>query len=280
MLSMSLRSFSLKVACISTVCILCLCKNPFPSYAADFAVTSPWLFEITNFISGGKSQVRCLSVWSSNGDVSVVSSPKGGEVVIALNMEEASLFKINRNNKLHLLYQSLSIPVNQTRSLFYDPAVIPLTAQNVMKVIAKADNKNYAYYQRRLAELQARIESTNNVGKHLLKSVKILDLTVSQGVWVRSAVNNPISPPVEVWNKWLNGDSEALKAALDEAKKRGWTVILDPWTPNVIRSVALMYDHCVALPSPKIGVGYFAHLHNIYLSIWNKIKAPVVIIEK
>lgn len=273
MVTLSLKSFFSKTACILLLCVLSVLRTSTPAYAVDFAVTSPWLYEITNFITGGKSGVRCLSIWDSSGEVSIVASPKGEEVVIALNPKEASLFKISRNSRLHLLYESLSIPVNQTRSLFYDPAVIPLIAQNVMKVMAKEDSQNYAYYQRRLAELQARIESTTDVGKHLLKNKKIMDFTVSQGVWVRAAVQEPVRPPDEVWNSWLNGDFNSLQAALNEAKRRNWIVILDPWTPLAIRSQAVMYDNTLILPLPSKDISYFLHLNNIYLSIWNKIKA-------
>jgi DNA-binding transcriptional MerR regulator len=141
-----------------------------------------------------------------------------------------------------------------------------------MKIIANKDSKNYVYYQRRLAELQARIESANDVGKHLLKNKKIMDLTASQGVWVRSVAEDTIRPPEEVWDKWLAGDTKSLKAALDEAKRRNWTVMVDSWTSTVIKSLVLDFDNSVLLPAPTKGESYFTHLNNIYLSIWNKTK--------
>ena len=139
-----------------------------------------------------------------------------------------------------------------------------------MKIIANKDSKNYVYYQRRLAELQARIESANDVGKHLLKNKKIMDLTASQGVWVRSVAEDTIRPPEEVWDKWLAGDTKSLKAALDEAKRRNWTVMVDSWTSTVIKSLVLDFDNSVLLPAQQKGKLFYTFNKFIFLFGINK----------
>lgn len=255
-----------------TFCFYCFFQLPLSAANVDYAVTTPWLCEITNFIVGGRSQVRCLSVWDNNGELSIVRSPKAEEEVIVLNSKEVSQFKLSNNKRLHVLYKTLSVSEHKTRSLYYDPAIVPLIAQNVMKIVANKDRENYAYYQRRLAELQARIESTNDVGRHLLKDKKILDLTASQGVWIRSVSKETVIPPKEIWDKWSIGDTKSLRAALAESKRRGLVVILDPWTTNTIKLLASEQDNTVLLPAPTIEDSYFTHLNNIYMYIWNKTK--------
>lgn len=267
-----MRNIFIRALLMILFSVLCICNTPTTAKAVDFVVTTPWLFDIASFIVGGKSQVRCLSNWNTGGEVIIKGAPKYNEVVIALNSKEASHFRLNNHKELNILYESLIIPEHQLRSLFYDPAVIPLIAQNVMKVIANKDSTNYVYYQRRLAELQARIESANDVGKHMLKNKKILDLTASQGVWIYSVSQDTIRPPEDVWNKWLTGDTKSLKVALTEAKRRNWTVIIDPWTSAVIKSLVLDFDNAVLLPTPSKEESYFSHLNSIYLSIWNKTK--------
>ena len=238
------------------------------------AVTSPWLLEVASFIGGRQVSVRSLARWTSAGSEVPAGRPKAGELIIAFDLSEAAKLKIGANNKkLNVLYPKLALNEDERRAAFFDPAMLPSVAQETMKIIAAADGKNYSYYQRRLAEFQSRIDSAMGAGRHMLAGVHILDLTGAQGIWVRSSVSGVVRPPDSVWKEWLNGGSAALTAALDEASRRGWLLLLDPWTPAVIRSAAVRYPNRLTLASPLNNSDYFVFLHDIFTQIDNKIKA-------
>lgn len=275
MTAQPLRFLLCKLIVVSAAFVLCLCPLVMPASAANFAVTSPWVYNIASFIAGDNNNVRPLSVWNAEGNAASVSSPRGSEYIIALDSKDAAHKRIRLNNKrLFLLYENMPVTEGQVRTAFYDPATLPFIAQKVMKAMSAADSSRYSYYQRRLAEFQSRIESTLDVGKHLLGKAKILDLTGAQGEWVRSAVPGAVRPPKTVWQSWLDGDSKALKAALEEASKRKWLILLDPWTPAAIRAAVAPYPFRLTLPPPSMKKDYFLHLHEIFLAINNMIKSP------
>lgn len=239
-----------------------------------FAVTSPWLYEVASFIAGHQAGVRSLAVLTESGATAQTGRPRAGEIVIAFDPKDAARFKLTENNKnLRMLYKKTPMNDEQLRAAFFDPAMLPFIAQETMKIIAAADTKNYAYYQRRLAEFQSRIDSTMGVGRHMLASEKMLDLTGSSGTWVRSAISGVVRPPAAVWKSWLSGDTRALRAALDEAHRRGWLLLLDPWTPEVIRRAAIAYPYRLTLAAPPADVEFFVFLHEIFTAIANKTKA-------
>ena len=265
--------FAVKKAVFILLLIINLHAMSAVSHAADFAVTSPWVGAIASFIGGDKVHVRYLSVWNDKGMVASVGRPRSSEIVIALDADDSARFRIGRKAKnLRLLYEKLPMTGEQLRSAFFDPAILPFIAQNIMKIMAEEDKKRYSFYQRRLAEFQSRVESTIDIGRHLLSKTNILDATGAQGTWIRSAVRGAVRPPASVWNSWVSGDTASIKAAFDEAKNRKWLILMDPWTPEQIRNVAAAYDNRMTLAPPVYGMEYFVYLHEIFLSIWNKTK--------
>jgi hypothetical protein len=150
--------------------------------------------------------------------------------------------------------------------------MLPFIAQSVMKIMAEEDKVRYTYFQRRLAEFQSKIESTIDSGRHLLINTKILDITGAEGTLLRSSLTGAVRPPAVVWEGWKAGDTKALKAALDEAQRRNWLILMDPWTPEVIRSSAILYEYRLTLPPPSKDQDYFVFLHEIFLVVWNKTK--------
>ena len=254
------------------------CRGAEASAAAvmKIAVTSPWLYEVASFVGGRQVQVRALSSWNEAGNTVVTGRPRGGELVIAFDPADAARFRIGPQNKnLKLLYQKTPMDEDKLRAAFFDPAMLPFIAQEIMKIIAAADQKNYSYYQRRLAEFQSRIDSTMGVGRHLLSGANILDLTGAEGTWVRSSISGVVRPPESVWTGWLAGDAAALRAALDEATRRGWLLLLDPWTPDVIRAAASAYPYRLTLPVPPKDTEFFVFLHEIFTIIAGRVKSAV-----
>ena len=246
--------------------------NPAEAIAANFAVTSPWIGFIASFIAGDTKNVRYLSNWDSNGNVVKTSSPTPSEIIIAIDAKDAENFRVKKNKNLRLLYDELRMTKEQFYSACFDPAMLPFIAQSVMKIMAEEDKVRYTYFQRRLAEFQSKIESTIDSGRHLLINTKILDITGAEGTLLRSSLTGAVRPPAAVWEGWKAGDTKALKAALDEAQRRNWLILMDPWTPEVIRSSAILYEYRLTLPPPSKDQDYFVFLHEIFLVVWNKTK--------
>ncbi|MDD4159986.1 MAG: hypothetical protein PHO18_03470 [Synergistaceae bacterium] len=253
--------------------LLILLLHPADADAAKFAVTSPWLGFIASFIAGDTQNVRCLSSWDSSGNVIRTSSPRSGEIIIAIDSKDAEKFRVRKSSKnLRLLYEDLPMTREQLQSAFFDPAMLPFIAQSVMKIMAEEEKGRYTYFQRRLAEFQSKIESAMDIGRHLLSGTKMLDITGAEGTWIRSSVSGAVRPPSAVWEGWKAGDMKALKSALDEAQRRKWLILMDPWTPDIIRSAAVGYEYRLTLPSPVKDQDYFVYLHDVFLAISNKTK--------
>lgn len=266
----SKRAFH-KLLCISAAVLFCLHGMAAPALAVNFAATSPWIGTIAAFIVGDRGKVRNLSVWNASGGASRVGKARANEHIMALDRKDAANFGAAKaGKKLHLMYENMPVSDVEFIRSFFDPARLPFIAQNVMKMASEADPKNYKFYQRRLAEFQSRIESTSGVGAFLLNNIKILDITGAEGYWARSAVQGVVRPPDSVWNGWLKGDTVALKAALDEAAKRKWLLLLDVWTPPQIRAAAAAYPYRLTLPAPQNGQDIFVYLHNIFIAIKDK----------
>ena len=238
------------------------------------AVTSQWLREVASFICGDEASVRPLSVMDEAGRERVVSRPARGEIIIAFDAADASRHRISANNKnLRLLFDKMQVSEAELRGAFFDPAMLPFIAQEVMKTVSKIDPESYAYYQRRLAEFQSRIDSALGVGRHMLagSGAKMLDLTGAEGVWIRSSIPGVVRPPDEVWNGWLDGGEAALRAALDEAARRGWLLLLDPWTPEAIRAAAAAYPNRLTLPAPSGDGDIFVFFHDMLTAIASRV---------
>lgn len=249
-----------------------LCAGP--AWAAQqrvkIVVTSQLLREVAAFVCGDQASVRALSVMDENGRERLVSRPARGEIIIAFDAADAARHKIGDKNKnLRLLFDKVQVTEAELRGAFFDPAMLPFVAQEIMKAVSKIDPESYAYYQRRLAEFQSRIDSAIGVGRHMLagSGAKMLDLTGAEGVWIRSSIPGVVRPPDEVWNGWLAGDETALRAALDEAARRGWLLLLDPWTPETIRAAAAAYQNRLTLAAPTSEGDIFVFFHDMLTAI-------------
>lgn len=262
----------MRVIAYALMLLLCRCLAA-PAYAVDVSVASPWIGEIVSFIGGSNVNVRYLTKWDANGKLVSSQKPKMGEIIIALDAGDVSTLRIKPDDsRLRLLYYNLSIAKELRYSVFFDPAMLPFIAQSVMKVLAEADAPRYSVYQRRLAEFQSRIDSTVDIGRYMLGEAKALDITGAAGAWVRSAMPGAVRPPAHVWNAWMSGDEAALSAALAEAAKRGWLILLDPWTPADIRAAATAYENRLTLPLPAKNQDYIAYLYDIFIVLSNHLK--------
>lgn len=254
-----------------------LCGSWFssPAYAVvEYAVSSPWVASIVTFIGGTNVKVRTIGNWDASGHIYSVSRPRAGEIVIALDSAEAAALRISAGSpSLRLLYENLALPSERKYSVYFDPAMLPFIAQSVMKILSEADAARYSFYQRRLAEFQSRIDSTVEIGRYMLDGAKLLDVTGAQGSWVRAAVPGAVRPPDDVWKSWQAGETVSLNAALAEAGRRGWLILLDNWTPAAVRNAAAAYEKRLTLQPPAVGEDNFTFLHDIFITIAARVKA-------
>ncbi|MBQ6435553.1 MAG: hypothetical protein IJJ09_06095, partial [Synergistaceae bacterium] len=80
----------------------------------------------------------------------------------------------------------------------YDPSVIPFVAQRILTALSEWDSQNYPYYQRKLAEFQARLSGSVLVGQ-VLKDITVCDMGESFGILLKAAVCK-IERPEEIEN--------------------------------------------------------------------------------
>ena len=256
--------------------VLLLFLTASPAFALKVYTTSPWLAMIVEFIGGDYAQVSPLSSWGAGGGVHSVRRYPGSGLVFALDKKDAERFGFKKQrSELELLFERMPDTKQGRDSVFSDPSILPFIAQRVLKAFSRHAPDSYPYYQRRLAEFQSRLDSTLEVGRHLLPPKKGIDLTGATGAWVRAAMPGMVRPPAKLWEAWRRGESlEGLVAALNEAQVRGWIIVTDPWTPSRIAEKANGRAGLIALPQPKANQEIFLYLNDLYLAIYNALHLP------
>lgn len=245
------------------------------SFAADQTpsayTTSPWLSSMSQFIVGTTIKIQPLSHWSEDGRLVPARRPQSGGAVIALDPKDAARYGLKADRKeLFLLYENLPVKESRQNSLFFDLSALPFLSQRLLVVLSRMKPENYAFYQRRLAEFQSRLESTLEVGRSLLPNVQVLDLTGASSPWIRAALPKAVRPPETLWAAWEKGQRlEELVSAVSEAKKRSWWIILDVWTPAQIRSHVSGEHASIVVKAPEKEQDFFTYLHDVYLAIWS-----------
>lgn len=227
---------------------------------------------MSRFIVGTTIQIVPLTVWTDSGTLKNLRKLDPNMPVISLDPRDASTHGIKSDAKnLFLLYKNLPVRDMKRGALPYDPSVLPFMSQRLLTVISELAPDNYPFYQRRLAEFQSRMESTIEVGRSLVKSVKLLDLTGAASPWIQAAVEAAVRPPDNIWASWTGGvRMDELKLAIDEANRRGWWIVLDAWTPAPIRAAVMGVHKNIHIDSPTTAdYDFFTYLHDIYLKIWS-----------
>ena len=247
---------------------------PREAQALELWVTSPWLGLMARFIGGAHATVHSMRVWGVDGRLVGGSRPQPRGLVVALDPREAAELGISAGRpNLRCLYRSLPFRGAMRQEIFFDPAALPFVGQRLLIVLAKADQEHYAYFQRRLAEFQSRMESTLEVGRQLLQDTELLDLAGLSGAWIRAAIPKAVRPPEALWKKWESGgDPVSLRASLDRAESRGWLILLDPWTPGPVREAAAGRKRVVHLPVPRNDQEMFLFYYDLYLTLWNTLR--------
>lgn len=240
----------------------------------NVAVTHPWLALLASFIGGAEVNVTPLRIWNANGDLvmaergKVLRELERGTKIIALDENDAKDSGIKSTEKFTVKYLYSPFPVNA--GSLYDPSVIPFVAQRVLTALSEWDSQNYPYYQRRLAEFQARLSSSILVGQ-VLKDVSVADFTGSSGVLLKAA-GCKVTRPEEL-EMWQKGNFSGLREYLENAKNKGSAIIIDDDTPNVLKRFLSGRADVYKWERPSLETDYPSFLHEQYISLWQKITA-------
>ncbi|MDR1019719.1 MAG: hypothetical protein LBL73_03090 [Synergistaceae bacterium] len=257
--------------------IAALLYSPPASTAASMAetpsvyVTLPWITGMARFIVGSTINVYPLSAWNETGTLKNVRRVPGDAPVIALDPLDAKRYGLEAGRLgLYFLYENLPLPDEKRDSLQFDASALPFLSQRLLMVISRLRPDNYAFYQRRLAEFQSRVDSTLEVGKSQIRDMSILDLSGAVSPWVRAAAPGAVRPPEYLWEAWAKGDRlRELSLAVDEALRRGWWIVTDAWTPRYVLAASSDAPKNIHIDPPAADQDFFVYLHDIYLKMWN-----------
>ncbi|MDR1132795.1 MAG: hypothetical protein LBL05_01455 [Synergistaceae bacterium] len=261
-------------------CVVCVIMGAAETRAAETPPTVyaslPWLAGITRFIAGTTADIKEASLWNASGALRIPQRLPQGARLVALDPADASRFSMAKGSPgLYLLYENLPIEEHERGTLPFNPSVLPFLSQRLLKVLCEIIPDNYSFYQRRLAEFQSRLESSVEVGRSLIGTISVLDLTGSVSPWVRAACGHAVRPPRELWDAWTGNTRTAdLALAIKEAESRNWWVITDPWTPQQIKTRISASPRLISITLPKTGQEFFDYLHAIYLEIWTAVETP------
>jgi hypothetical protein len=269
------RAASFLVA-LSISIVASLCAPPVSMGAAQgevpsVYVTLPWITGMARFIVGSTIKLQPLSVWNETGTLKSIRRVPNDAPVIALDPLDAKRYGLETGRPgLYFLYENLPLPADKRDSLQFDASALPFLSQRLLMVISRLRPENYAFYQRRLAEFQSRVESTLEVGKSQIRDMNILDLSGAASPWVRAAALKAVRPPEYLWAAWTKGDRlRELSLAVDEAFRRGWWIVTDAWTPRSVMAVASNAPKSIHIAPPTADQDFFVYLHDIYLKMWN-----------
>ncbi|MDR0765289.1 MAG: hypothetical protein LBE65_06860 [Synergistaceae bacterium] len=271
-MSLRLTAFFLCVACVIAGAAEIRAAEPPPTIYASL----PWLVGVTRFIAGTTADIQEASQWNASGALRIPKKLPRGARVVALDPIDASRFGMARGETgLYLLYENLPIEEHERGALPFNPSVLPFLSQRIVKVLCEIKPENYSFYQRRLAEFQSRLESTVEVGRSLIGTISVLDLSGSVSPWIRAACGHAVRPPSELWDAWTGDTRTAdLTLAVKEAESRNWWIITDPWTPPQIKTRISASPKLISVTLPQAEQDFFDYLHAIYLEIWTAAETP------
>jgi len=272
-----------------------LSASPCYSSVTDIWCTSPWVSILANFVGGIHVSVHSMRDWDDNGvDIPVISAENvpPSSFIIALDISEAEKCGIEKQNYpgLTTLYSKVPVAGNNLKSIFYDPSTLPFIALRVMNALSGYDPVNYAYYQRRLAEFQTRLDSTVIVGRQLLHGTHIMlfNMDISELFVAAGCHIDPLPaklmpfPLLEKKKKGSRAYKEKKKhyeQAINEfvhylgnKMEEGIIPVIDLRTPKDVREALLASGVAVILPHPSLNVEFILFLNDHYLALWNELR--------
>ena len=245
----------------------------------NVVVTLPWLALLTSFIGGPNVAVAPLLEWNPNGDA--VPAARGRTLrslskdarIMALDSDDARRVRLDAGkfSNFRALYLPFPIEAPQIDAVLSDPSVLPFVAQRVLTVLADWDPANYPYYQRRLAEFQARLSGSVLAGRQILRDIPVYDLTGYSGALLQAAGCRVERPASADWAAWSKGkEQELLIQELDRRREEKVTAVMDGGTPKALRRLLESRPEVFSFGRPPLSQDYPAFLHDQYISLWLK----------
>ena len=243
-----------------------------------FYVTHPWIYLISSFIGGVEVEVTPLQIWNSNGDLTRADNGKllrdldSNAKIIALDKDEAANLKLTNFENLRFLYSKFPVDINNIS----DPSITPFVAQRVLVILSEWDASNYLYYQRRLAEFQARLSSSILAGQ-ILRGISVCAMSSTSGILLQAAGCKVESPEPENLELWQKGKFNGLREYLDEKKSRDVIIVADDDIPRALKKYLLSRSDVFHWERPQLEkTDYPSFLHEQYISLWQRIlKKPL-----
>ena len=240
----------------------------------NIAVSHPWLALLASFIGGVEVNVTPVRIWNDKGDLVLAERGKvlrelpDDTRIIALDEDDAKAAGILDGRRKFYAVKFLYSPFPVKVNALADPSVIPFVAQRVLAALSEWDAQNYPYYQRRLAEFQARMSSSILVGQ-VLKDVTVCDMSGSAGILLQAAGCKILRPErLEIWEK---GNFSGLREYLDENKAKNITTLIDDDTPPALKRFLAGRSDVFHWVRPSLESDYPSFLHEQYISLWQKI---------
>lgn len=269
----------------ATLCLCLLLLVIFPTIASaasvlNITVTSPWLVLLTNFIGGINVKVTPIQDWNDDGELvrriqtrSLKNLP-ADSLIMAFDYRDAKGLGLpfEQYKNYRSLYEEMPLDPTKIDAYLSDPSVVPFIAQRVLTVLADWDPSGYPYYQRRLAEFQARLYSSVLAGRQVLKDQPVYDLTGHSHAFLQAAGCLLTGPTEEQWAAWGTWkEIDQLKAVVADKIANKIAVVVDYSTPGAIRSTLAANAAVFLMPRPRFDQDYPAFVHDQYISLWSKI---------
>ena len=230
------------------------------------AVTHPWLAILAGFIGGAEVEIIEIRQWNADGDLIRAPEYKNLHVlpphtrIIAIDEEEAKSagLDLNDNNfEVRFLYKPFPVSLEKIS----DPSVMPFLAQRILTALSEWDASNYPFYQRRLAEFQARLSSSLLAGQ-ILRGSLICDLSGVSGILLQAAGCKIVRPSEEILTQMQTGKAQILKNYVDDIRAKGYLIFIDSWTHKNIKKFLGSL--------PTVDMDYPSFLHEQYIALWQK----------
>ena len=263
-----------KTLVLSLVILSSLCAGRIE--ALDIWVTDPWLAMLTRFIGGVQVTVHPVITWDESGQPvkARTSPPAGGVVFSVMKGEGVPLLGKGLEEKYSTFYLFERSPCSSgLDESFLDPATLPFIGLRTLQVLSISEPGDFEYFQRRLAEFQARLDSTVIVGKNMIGDKTVLDLCWKYGRWLQAISGETVRPPADVKDKWSRSQAlDVLETALGEAGRHGWVIVIDPWTPATVRERLEGSKRVVELSPPRSEDDIILFLYDHCLKIWDHLR--------
>jgi hypothetical protein len=248
--------------------------------ALNVVVTSPWLTLLVNFIGGANVKAVSIQEWNEEGELtrrirarSLQSLPPETRLMAFDYRDARGLgLPFEQYANYRPLYVQLPLDENKIDAALLDPSVVPFIAQRVLTVLAGWDPENYPYYQKRLAEFQARLYSTTLAGRQILKDQAIYDLTGQSSALLQAAGCRLERPSEAEWAEWsVWKETAKLTAAVSRRLEEKVAVVMDCATPKAIRGSLGANPNVFLISRPRPDQDYPSFLHDQYISLWSKV---------